>query len=388
MLLSYAAGKWYYYMESNTEQNENSPSRQKRIRFLRRLILISIAAAVLIPTCICVVLAVKYDRVLGTLDMAKEELAWYEEHFGESALAEDMDEEVSVSEGAMAAIDAESEGATGTLDAESDDAGDMSSNPDEDTVSLKDGETDTSQGSAGASEEDVVAGNPDEKSDIILENSEGISEEWDGIRRVYLTFDDGPSSSTGEILDILSEYQVKGTFFVTGKEGEKYAEVYKRIVDEGHTIGMHSYSHKYGEIYSSLESFATDLHQLQTFLYETTGSWCRLYRFPGGSSNTVSKVSMRDLIDYLGLENITYFDWNVASSDDRDGVTKDIIVSNVMTGIPKFHNSVVLLHDASDKRTTIEALPEIIEQVQSMENTVIVPITEDTLPVQHISNSQ
>ena len=97
---------------------------------------------------------------------------------------------------------------------------------------------------------------------------------------------------------------------------------------------------------------------------------------------------MNELIGYLDLEHITYFDWNVASSDDRSGINKDIIVTNVMTGVPKFHEAIILLHDAPDKPATVEALPEIIEQIQAMDNTVIVPITEDTLPVQHISNSQ
>ncbi len=365
MLFSYAARKWYYDMATNTEQNGADESRKKRIRFLRRLILVSIAAAVLIPTCICLVLAIKYDRVSYKLDKAKEELAWYEQRYGETALAEGMGDEKPLLSGEQDNTD-----------------GDQNS----ELASAEDAEG--AQPSEETQTQEVVAGNPDEKSEVILENAETESEEWDGIRRVYLTFDDGPSATTNEILDILDEYGVKGTFFVTGKEGEKYADVYRRIIDDGHTLGMHSYSHKYSELYSSLENFATDLQRLQTFLYETTGTWCKLYRFPGGSSNTVSKVDMKSLIDYLGLEDITYFDWNVASSDDRSGITKDIIVANVMTGVPKFQNAVVLLHDAPDKRTTIEALPEIIEQIQSMENTVIVPITEDTLPVQHISNSQ
>jgi len=350
-------------MEANTEPGKTDESRKKRIRFLRRLILVSIATAIIVPICICLLLAIRYDKVSNKLDRAIEELAWYEQQYGETALAEGMGDEKPLITDDGSSDEAEAKQTTSTGSGE------------DIPVAQEDNA-------------EVVAGNPDEKSDVILENADAESSEWDGTRRVYLTFDDGPSATTGEILDILDEYGVKATFFVTGKEGEKYADVYKRIVDNGHTIGMHSYSHQYSELYSSLESFATDLQKLQTFLYETTGSWCTLYRFPGGSSNTVSKVSMRDLIDYLGLENITYYDWNVASSDDRSGITKDIIVANVMTGIPKFQNAVVLLHDAPDKRTTIEALPEIIEQVQSMENTVIVPITEDTLPVQHISNSQ
>lgn len=116
----------------------------------------------------------------------------------------------------------------------------------------------------------------------------------DGSRKVYLTFDDGPSSNTGRILDILAEYDVKATFFVVGKTEEKYQSLYKRIVEEGHTLAMHSFSHKYNEIYQSRESYVEDLSKLQEFLYETTGVWCRYCRFPGGSSNTVSRVDMHE----------------------------------------------------------------------------------------------
>ena len=107
-------------------------------------------------------------------------------------------------------------------------------------------------------------------------------------KRIYLTFDDGPSRNTDKILDILKEYDVKATFFVVGKTDEESVRAYQRIVAEGHTLAMHSYSHKYSEIYASKESFEQDLRQLQEYLYQITGVWPRFYRFPGGSSNTVS----------------------------------------------------------------------------------------------------
>ncbi|MCM1048112.1 MAG: polysaccharide deacetylase [Clostridiales bacterium] len=207
------------------------------------------------------------------------------------------------------------------------------------------------------------------------------------VRKVYLTFDDGPSGNTSRILDILAEYDVKATFFVVGKEDEKYKEVYNRIVDEGHTLGMHSYSHKYDEIYQSVESYAQDLSRLQEFLYETTGVWCRYCRFPGGSSNTVSTVDMNELIAYLDEQDITYFDWNIASGDASSSyISADAILNNCIPQIPKFNECMILMHDASNKNTTVEALPRLIERIQAMEDTIIVPITEDTELIQHISN--
>ena len=212
-------------------------------------------------------------------------------------------------------------------------------------------------------------------------------EDIEGTRYVYLTFDDGPSSSTNEILDILDEYDVKATFFVCGKPNARYNDVYTRIVKDGHTLGMHSYSHKYSDIYSSLESFKEDLDKLRIFLYESTGVWAKYYRFPGGSSNGVSQVDMKELIDQLDSDEITYFDWNVSAGDDRAGATKESIYANIVGNIPKFKHCIVLMHDAADKQSTVEALPEIIEAVQAMDDTVIVPITDNTLPVQHINNN-
>lgn len=213
------------------------------------------------------------------------------------------------------------------------------------------------------------------------------SDTEDGIRKVYLTFDDGPSSNTGEILDILAEYDVKATFFVVGKEEEKYQPLYKRIVEEGHTLAMHSYSHKYNEIYQSKESYVEDLTKLQEFLYDTTGVWCRYCRFPGGSSNTVSRVDMHELIDYLEEQDMSYFDWNVSSGDASSSyISPEAIVRNSTARLPEFHEAIILLHDASNKDSTVEALPKLIEQIQAMEDTKIVPITDDTEAIHHISN--
>lgn len=212
------------------------------------------------------------------------------------------------------------------------------------------------------------------------------SDEWtdhSGIRKVYLTFDDGPSLNTDKILDILNEYGVKATFFVVGKEG--YTEEYQRIVKEGHTLGMHSYSHKYREIYQSIESYKEDLSRLHSFLYEVAGVDSKIVRFPGGSSNTISKVDMKDLIDYLNQEGSAYFDWNVSSGDASSNyISASQIADNVLNNVWKYDSVVVLMHDSATKDTTVEALPIIIEKILESENTVLLPISEDTIPVQHV----
>lgn len=227
-----------------------------------------------------------------------------------------------------------------------------------------------------------VTSSEKEKNDSLEENTEKV--EPDGKRKIYLTFDDGPSANTDRILDILKEYDVKATFFVVGKTDEKSKERYQRIVDEGHTLGMHSYSHKYQEIYESKDTFAADISKLQEYLYEVTGVWPRIYRFPGGSSNQVSKVDMTELIQYLSDMGIVYYDWNIASGDAVSKILpSSTIVSNCLDKIDDYEESVILLHDATEKMTTVEALPQIIESILEREDAELLPITDDTVPIQH-----
>lgn len=208
-------------------------------------------------------------------------------------------------------------------------------------------------------------------------------------KHVYLTFDDGPSENTEEILDILKEYGVKATFFVVGRTDEYSLRMYQRIVDEGHTLAMHSYTHVYGQIYSSLDSFKNDVLSLQTLLYETTGVKPTIYRFPGGSSNTVSAVNIQECIAFLEEEGITYFDWNVSSGDATgNGYPANVLCQNVLDGIAKQDNAVVLMHDGSSKKATVNSLPAILDSLLALEDVTILPLTEDSIPVQHTKRQE
>ena len=220
-------------------------------------------------------------------------------------------------------------------------------------------------------------------SNAVESDSENFAEENDQLK-VYLTFDDGPSDNTAAILDTLAKYNVKATFFVVGKTDDQSKEMYQRIVNEGHTLGMHSYSHKYSVVYDSLDAFETDFNQLQSYLYDITGQECRLYRFPGGSSNRVSNTDMSEFIRFLNEEGVTYFDWNVSSGDaTSQAYTADELLNNVLTDVPKYKTSVVLMHDSNTKSTTVEALGPMIEALQGM-GAQILPIDENTTLVQHI----
>ncbi len=214
-------------------------------------------------------------------------------------------------------------------------------------------------------------------------NLENTTEDITETKKVYLTFDDGPSIYTDEILDILAENNVKATFFVIGREDESYWPYYQRIVDDGHTLGMHSYTHVYCDIYSSKEDFINDVDTLSDFLYERTGVRSKIYRFPGGSSNSVCNIPMEELVEYLDEQDIEYYDWNALNGD---AVTKDLspwkLVDNIMYDVRKHENSIVLMHDLQSRHTTVESLQLLIDTLKS-EGYEILPIDENTPVIQH-----
>lgn len=201
----------------------------------------------------------------------------------------------------------------------------------------------------------------------------------------YLTFDDGPSQNTIKILDFLKANNIKATFFVIGKENSD--DIYKRIVDEGHTLAIHSNTHKYDEIYQSVDTFMEDMTALSDKLEALTGVKPTISRFPGGSNNTVSKRYggndlMDKIIQRIEEEGYTYFDWNVDSMDAaKNNQDKDVIINSVLNGAAGKQEAIILMHDAAAKTTTMEALPQIVEGLRK-KGFVFDKITEDTPAIQ------
>ncbi len=206
--------------------------------------------------------------------------------------------------------------------------------------------------------------------------------------KVYLTFDDGPSANTEKILDILDKYKVKGNFFVVGTTNPDLQKMYKRIVDEGHVLCMHSYTHKYNEIYSSVDAFKKDLDEISDLLYRVTGIKPVYYRFPGGSSNSVSRIPMKEFIKVLDERGIKYFDWNVVAGDATNPMLPaDKIIENSLCDLNEYEEAMILFHDLSNKTSTVEALPTIIESIQAA-GIPIEPIDDNTMTIQHYINSK
>lgn len=203
-------------------------------------------------------------------------------------------------------------------------------------------------------------------------------------KRVYLTFDDGPSIYTGQILDILKANDIKATFFVIAREDESYWPYYTRILEEGHTLGMHSYTHDYNQVYASLDSFETDVNSLSQFLYDRTGEYPTIYRFPGGSSNTVCNVPIEECIAYLNEQGITYYDWNALNGDAVSSeLPPEKLVENIMNSVRQNNTSIVLMHDMQSRHTTVESLQPLIDTLKD-EGYELLPIDENTPLIQHI----
>lgn len=218
----------------------------------------------------------------------------------------------------------------------------------------------------------------------IKDSSNLISDDDDKRKRVYLTFDDGPTKNTEKILDILQEYNVQATFFVIGRDDAYSKSLYQRIVEEGHTLAMHSYSHNYSEIYQSKKAFYKDFDKIYNLLFETTGVEPKYYRFPGGTSNQVSKVSMKSLAKSLTKRGYVYFDWNAMSGDaNGKSLTKRQMINNVLKDVKLHNTSIVLMHDAAEKVKTVQMLPDLLDELLALD-TSILPIDENTPLIQHV----
>ncbi len=331
-------------MENTNEIIRNqAPSRRKRVKRLKVMIVTILLVLLILPCICCMFLLYKVNQLESQINLLTQM------HHSEYELYSEKKDVLAKGNVVYAAEEDKTE----------------------DTTSEKD--------DIATEENDNQA---IDNSDSQTENNENSSNQ----KKVFLTFDDGPSEYTDEILDVLKQYNVKATFFVIGKTDEKSKELYKRIVNEGHTLGMHSYSHKYDIIYNSVEDFKKDFTMLSDLLYDTTGVRPKFYRFPGGSSNTVSKLPMTKFISVLKEQNIIYYDWNVENGDATGKkYTAKQLASNIMKGVEKHNTSIVLMHDTVVKGTTVKSLSKLIQQLQK-EKYLILPIEEENIPIQHIKS--
>ena len=196
---------------------------------------------------------------------------------------------------------------------------------------------------------------------------------------IYLTFDDGPGPYTRQLLAVLEQYGAKATFFVVGSE---YQAVLEDIVRGGHSVGIHSVSHDYRSIYAGPEDYFRDLLSMQQIIYDQTGVKTCLMRFPGGSSNTVSRFN-EGIMTYLtqAVEDcgFRYFDWNVDSDDAGRTRTAEGVFDNVIAGVKNRRVSIVLQHDIKDY--SVAAVEKIL--IWGLENGYKFLALDMTSPMAH-----
>ncbi len=197
-------------------------------------------------------------------------------------------------------------------------------------------------------------------------------------KTMYLTFDDGPSEeNTCKVLDILKERNIKATFFVVGENVRKYPQVAKRIVEEGHTIGIHCNYHKYDVLYESVENYLNDFEEARKTVYEVTGVDTKLFRFPGGSINAYNKETNQDIIAEMTARGYIYFDWNASLEDASKKNEPDRLIQNAKESTLGRRKVIMLAHDIVYNTTV--CLDELIEQFPEYQ---MEPLTEEVVPIQ------
>ena len=337
-----------YYEKKNTAE---AGYNRKNVNTIKKMIILFIAIMCIVPVVLCIYLMSKMSKLEQKMDDLAKSIAMKRQEMAieEEVIYATSDEDLLI------------------LDQEA--ATDININEAE-NVSL-------------STPEENEEGDTPAANNITTEDNGLLNRNNNG-KKVYLTFDDGPSIYTDDILDILDEKNVKATFFVVYHEDETLWDEYSRIVEDGHTLAMHSYTHVYDEIYASQEAFEEDVTKIHDFLYEQTGVDCTYYRFPGGSSNNVSNVEIQDLMGYLDEEGYTYYDWNALSEDSVNMyLTPEELNENVMGYVRSNQgDSIVLLHDLENNPATMEGLPDLIDTLIE-EGYEICAIDETTVPVQH-----
>ncbi len=190
---------------------------------------------------------------------------------------------------------------------------------------------------------------------------------------VYLTFDDCPSKNTAALLDILQKNNIKATFFVVYNSNQ---DLYKRIVAEGHTLAIHTYTHDYKTIYASEKAYFDDLTKISDYVKGITGITSKIVRFPGGSSNLVSRTINKGIMTKIAAEldkrGYTYYDWNAQSNDATIANITPVQVLQNVKDFTEVNGKVkpfvmLLLHNSATQAATVEALQSVIDYYRGMD---------------------
>lgn len=206
-----------------------------------------------------------------------------------------------------------------------------------------------------------------ENSAVYLESEPVVAQEDEGKKIMYLTFDDGPSQNTQAVLDILEEYDAKATFFVTA-EFSDYLHLIRAEKEAGHAIGVHTYSHRYDQIYADSASFWDDVEKMQKIIEEQCGSRTSILRFPGGTSNTISQRYAQGIMSQLAEEaeqkQYAYYDWNATNGDGDTSLSAQQLVEQAKREIGEQPVVMLLMHDGAGNEASVKALSQILSYIR------------------------
>ena len=343
------------------------------VRFFKHLILTVTALLIIVPTVMCIILAVdnakksaEIDRLSSYIDELTQSSVSSEESSTENSTAEPSSSE-SVSKEEPTETDSPISSLAETKEPQV-------SVPEQTTAADTASEEPESQPPQSAPVTDYTELYPE----LYAERYEGEYE--DSENTVYLTFDDGPSVLTANLLYYLRQENVKATFFVVPERTELCYSMLKEISDAGHSIGIHSASHDYEKIYASVDAFLDDYNEAYQMIVEATGKAPDIYRFPGGSINDYNSDTRNEIIEEMNRRGFTYFDWNV-DSNDWQGIGWTELYTDTLNAAEELTSPVILFHNTGDRDNTILVIEDVIKALKN-KGYKFGCLTQKTKPVQ------
>lgn len=333
------------------------------VRFFKHLILTVTALLIIVPTVMCIILAVdngKKSAEIDRLHSCIDELSQSSASKAESSSVTNSTDEPSSSE----SVSKEETSATSS---------EISSLPEttESQVSVPEqttsGQTTTAETTSEKPDSQMPSSVPvtdytELYPELYADKYEGEYE--DSENTVYLTFDDGPSVLTANLLYYLRQENVKATFFVVPERTELCYSMLKEISDAGHSIGIHSASHDYEKIYASVDAFLDDYNEAYQMIVEATGKAPEIYRFPGGSINDYNSDTRDEIIEEMSRRGFTYFDWNV-DSNDWQGIGWTELYTDTLKYAEELTTPVILFHNTGDRDNTILVIEDVIKALKN-----------------------
>ena len=343
------------------------------VRFFKHLILTVTALLIIVPTVMCIILAVdnakksaEIDRLSSYIDELTQSSVSSEESSTENSTAEPSSSESNPKE-EPPATDTEVSALPETTESQV-------SAPEQTTAVQTTSDNPDPQPPQSVPVTDYTELYPE----LYAKRYEGEYE--DSENTVYLTFDDGPSVLTANLLYYLRQENVKATFFVVPERTELCYSMLKEISDAGHSIGIHSASHDYEKIYASVDAFLDDYNEAYQMIVEATGKAPEIYRFPGGSINDYNSDTRNEIIEEMNRRGFTYFDWNV-DSNDWQGIGWTELYTDTLNAAEELTSPVILFHNTGDRDNTILVIEDVIKALKN-KGYKFGCLTQKTKPVQ------